>query len=263
MDKSKLNDTILQIIAYMSMIIDHLGILISRLDGFNEYSLVPFSMRCIGRIAMPIFAYMLVNGFYKTHNKQAYFFRLLIIGLISEIPYDLFIKEKLFSFDSQNIILAFAFLFLMIWLIELIKSSKNLKIEEKLVLITIVFLVFVLLCTILKFDYLYILPIIVFIMTMTRKNKMLMAICSYAFIVFESFFLFKTNIDILNVKPIFTIFSFVFIYISNGQRNQLFNNLSKQQFTQTNSKYLFYLIYPIHYLLLVCLAFLAKNPSSL
>ena len=72
---------VLKIIAIISMTFDHMSYLI-----FGEFSF----MNYIGRIAFPIFAYQITEGYIHTHNLKKYFFRLFIFALISQIPFMLF-----------------------------------------------------------------------------------------------------------------------------------------------------------------------------
>ena len=69
---------ILKIIAMVTMLVDHLGVLI-----FPELRI----LRTIGRIAFPIFAYQLALGYRNTSDRKAYRKNLLIFGLIAQIPY--------------------------------------------------------------------------------------------------------------------------------------------------------------------------------
>ena len=60
---------VLKIIAVVSMLIDHSSYLI-----FNEFSF----MNYIGRLAFPIFAFLITEGYIHTSNLKKYFFRLLV-----------------------------------------------------------------------------------------------------------------------------------------------------------------------------------------
>ncbi|UCE95922.1 MAG: hypothetical protein JSV51_09545 [Candidatus Bathyarchaeota archaeon] len=65
-------------IAIVSMTFDHIGVILYPTE-------LAFLM--VGRLAFPIFAYLLVLGIEDTQNVKAYFLRLFFFGLISQIPY--------------------------------------------------------------------------------------------------------------------------------------------------------------------------------
>ncbi len=68
---------ILKIIAIITMTIDHMGVFL-----FPEH----IGFRIIGRLSFIIFAFLIVNGYKYTHNKERYLIRLIIMGFISQIP---------------------------------------------------------------------------------------------------------------------------------------------------------------------------------
>lgn len=69
---------VLKIIAIITMTIDHIGaILYPTVDSF----------RIIGRIAFPIYCYLLVLGVESTRSVKNYFVRLVAFALISQIPF--------------------------------------------------------------------------------------------------------------------------------------------------------------------------------
>ncbi|ERJ82890.1 hypothetical protein HMPREF1987_01238 [Peptostreptococcaceae bacterium oral taxon 113 str. W5053] len=81
------------------MLIDHVNKLLiaPRIngDGFLLHLSNIFSI--FGRIAFPIFIFFIVEGFFKTSNRKKYLITLLIFGVISEIPFDMFTSRTFFS----------------------------------------------------------------------------------------------------------------------------------------------------------------------
>ena len=94
----------LKYIAFISMLIDHTNktLLYPYLDG-GIISAVSDVFDVLGRIAFPIFIYMLVEGYFHTRNKWKYLGMLLIFGVISEIPYDMFSSGVFFEWNANNI----------------------------------------------------------------------------------------------------------------------------------------------------------------
>ena len=84
----------LKLIAVISMLLDHTG-----------HVLFPGQIwfRYVGRLAFPIYSFLLAEGFFHTKNLKSYMFRLLFFGIISEIPFDLAFYDTVFTFEHQNV----------------------------------------------------------------------------------------------------------------------------------------------------------------
>lgn len=77
-----LSGSALKIIAVVSMVIDHCAYYL--MDGNTMAYEV---MRCFGRIAFPVFAFLVAEGFAHTRNRMRYFLSLLLFAAVSEVPW--------------------------------------------------------------------------------------------------------------------------------------------------------------------------------
>ncbi len=102
----------LKLLALITMIIDHVGAVF-----FPNYPI----LRIIGRLAFPIYCFLLVEGYFHTRDIRKYSLRLLIFALVSEVPFDLAFNGKLTS-NHQNI---FFTLFLGLMAIHLIHTLNK------------------------------------------------------------------------------------------------------------------------------------------
>ena len=121
--KFGISGSTLKLIAIISMFIDHLGAaVVARIlvaaNRNGVFSLSPLCrsiylncdlyvvyqvMRDIGRIAFPIFCFLLIEGFLHTHDVRKYALRLLAFCAISEIPFVLAFQNTFLEFHSQNV----------------------------------------------------------------------------------------------------------------------------------------------------------------
>ena len=113
-----INSNVLKIIAMILMLIDHLWATI--IPG-NQW------MTNIGRLAFPIFAFLVVEGFTHTSNLKKYAKRLLFFGIISEIPFNLIYTGSFIFPFHQNVMFTLLLGLLCINEIDKIKNNKNCK----------------------------------------------------------------------------------------------------------------------------------------
>lgn len=110
-----LDQTWLKLIAMISMVFDHVG------DMFFPEVLWP---RMIGRLAMPLFAFCISEGYIHTRDRNKYMIRLGIFALISEIPFDLAFDGRI-GLGHQNIMLTFLMSVIALRIFDLIRGERD------------------------------------------------------------------------------------------------------------------------------------------
>lgn len=85
----------LRLIALLSMLFDHAGLAL-----FPDIGL----FRCVGRLSFPIYCFLIVQGYLHTRDVRAYGRRLLLLAIVSEIPFDLLIFGRIASPVEQNVL---------------------------------------------------------------------------------------------------------------------------------------------------------------
>ncbi len=113
-----LSSAALHIMAMVFMLLDHMW---ATVLAYNW-------MTCVGRLAFPIFAFMIVEGFFYTKNLKKYVLRLLLFAVISEIPFDLIYGSVPFYPVHQNVLWTFLLAIGGLWLME---KARERSIEKE------------------------------------------------------------------------------------------------------------------------------------
>ena len=116
----------LKYIAFLTMLIDHVNkaLIYPNLNG-GMLLVISDIFDIVGRIAFPIFIFLLIEGFFKTTNRWKYLGMLLLFGVISEIPFDLFTTATFFEPNWNNIMFTLALVLVIIWCIDTLKEKMG------------------------------------------------------------------------------------------------------------------------------------------
>ena len=82
-------------------------------------------MTCAGRLAFPIFAFLVAEGFVRTRSRARYARRLLIFAIVSEVPFDLLAAGRLVYPLRQNVLWTFLIALGCMQLLEWAKSDPR------------------------------------------------------------------------------------------------------------------------------------------
>lgn len=209
-----MNVFVLKSLALVFMIIDHYGAI------FHEGILV---YRIIGRLAFPIYCFLLVEGYVHTRNIKKYGKRLLTFAIISEIPFDLAFYGGL-GFIHQNIFFTLLIGLAMMYFLD---NEENYKINKSVVVLIGMFS-----SILLSVDYNFIGIIYILAFYYTKELPRLERLTKVGVI------LFLINLITLSPLQQFAILALPMIYFYDG-------NLGP------NNKFLkifFYAAYPLHLL---------------
>lgn len=116
-------------LALVTMMVDHAGMMFCGQSFYPLYQI----LRGIGRLAFPIFCFLLVEGFYYTHSFKKYICSLAVFAVISEIPYNLAVGYSVFYPEKQNI---FFTLFAGLLMIKLLQKRQNFSERMCILLLT-------------------------------------------------------------------------------------------------------------------------------
>lgn len=227
-----LSGSMLKMLAVICMTIDHAAVILwPVVDALR----IPFSiggtaitlywiMRKIGRLAFPIFCFLISEGYVHTQNKVRYGLRLLIFAFVSELPFNLLYSNNLFDVNGQNV---FFTLFLGLVLIHI--SEAECGHLMKFLAMAAVGVI----ATLLKADYGLTGALLVFVIYLFRNAPSVQPLLAYPLLSGE----------------IAACAAFVPINLYNGKRG----------FIRTPFlKFSFYAFYPAHILVLYGIRYLLK-----
>lgn len=233
----------LHIIAMICMLCDHLwGTVVPGNDWLT----------CIGRLAMPIFSFLLVEGYFHTKSLKKYAGRLLLFAIISEIPFNLMMGSSLFYPVHQNILWSFLIALGLIHLNEKAKAKGNMPLRILTGGATVLLGAVLGLLTMVDFYHAGILTVLVFYFFHGRKWWCFAGqLLCLAYINFEllgglvyEFFLF--GFDLSFARQGFALLALIPLWLYHG----------KQGYHSKPFQYFCYAFYPLHMLILGCIRML-------
>ena len=217
---------VLKIIALISMAIDHTGYLIyGKLTYLNYF----------GRLAFPIFAFQITEGYTHTKNIKKYFFRLLIFAIISQVPFMLF-ESLLIKSYSLNVLFTLLFGLTAIFIYDKCKNKfLGILCGISLALIS----------EITHCDYGFFGVAIIMLFYIFKDNKIKLSISFVIAVVLKYLLLIiRSGFSIEYIYLIIgTLLSLVFILLYNKKKGK-------------NLGYVLYIFYPVHFLILYGLHFI-------
>lgn len=202
----------LKMIAIITMVIDHVG-----------YIFFPENMtfRAIGRIAFPIFCFLIVEGFHHTRSHTNYLIRLCVFALPSEIPFDLAFFGTVMDWGHQNVFITLALGLASIFCLEEMNTKKIYSIPFVLIFAA---------SYLVHCDYGIGGVLLICMFYLTRETPWMRLILT-ALILYIFFGAFE----------LYGLIAMVFITFYNGKRGP-------------QVKMLFYWFYPVHLLVLYAIA---------
>ena len=208
---------------------------ISSLDyvSIQHFNRIYIFGRNVGRVAFPIFCFLLVEGFFHTKDIKKYLLRLLIMAFISEHAFNLLYSGQHFDRNGQNVFFTLFISLLTIWGIDTVLKTEKLLPAISSILIAIIVLAGCLAAYFLKTDYSY--------------HGVMSAIVFY--FLHQSLLLACLGGAVTFIWEPWAITAILPIFLYNGKRG-------------LKAKYIFYIFYPLHIYIIYCFInyVLYKNP---
>jgi hypothetical protein len=211
----------LKLIAIITMLIDHIGYVF-----IPSNTTLYWISRGIGRLAFPIFIFLIVEGFYHTRDIKKYLTRMGIFAIISEIPFDLAFYGKLIANRHQNVFFTLFLGLLLITLMDMVEKKFPKQAFTSNIIDALLTIVFCVIASFLKTDYGFggILLIVTFYLFRGSKIVITLSVLFISTTIFGS----------INVLEVLSMIPIAFY---NGKKGK-------------SAKYFFYVFYPAHLLIL-------------
>lgn len=191
------------------------------IDHYDYIIGLPKSVEVLGRIAFPIFAFAISEGYKHTRNLKNYILRIGIFAVLLQIP------SWIFSYNYPLNI--FFTLFTGLCLISVLKN-KNVNDIVKIICMIMLFFI----TKKINLDYGLYGLFTILIFTFYNENKLKMMI---NFVILNIINVVRPNIFDLDFTQIYSLLALIPIILYNGERGK-------------NWKYFFYLFYPLHFLVI-------------
>ena len=216
--KYDLGRELLKWIAVATMTIDHAGLIL-----YPEYP----ALRYIGRLAFPLFAYLLVLGMESTRNVRNYFFRLFYFALISQVPF--YTALGMQPWELLNIFFSLSLGVIFIYYLEKGKSLSFLPLFTSVLL---------------PVDHGIYGLLIIFCFYILRRNRGTGIILFFLVVIFFSFYAVRHQ-----TYGVFGILALPIVLLHNDGRSP-FNKIGERAGNSKLRKYFFYIYYPSHLIML-------------
>ncbi len=82
-------------------------------------------LTCVGRIAFPIFAFLIAEGYFNTKNFKKYLYRMLFFAVITEVPFNLMCVSMLVYPFHQNVLWTFVWALLCMKILDKIREKPQ------------------------------------------------------------------------------------------------------------------------------------------
>lgn len=229
-----MNRSILKLIALITMTIDHFAFFLLAND-----TVIYLVLRVVGRLAFPIFAFMIAEGFHHTKNIWGYLKRLLILGAIFEVMVLLIYQFygynlSIIPFFPNNVARMNIMFSLALGLMGLYLVTHEKRNVRYLVIPA------ALLSVLLPYGYYGFGLIMLF--GLVKDNQVRMSLFVTLSLIYTSLPQIFTKVEVIGGSPwqVFAVLSLPLIFRYNGKKGW-------------DIKWLFYVYYPLHVLVLFML----------